>query len=157
MCDERCWLAPKEFFFHCTSCVQIVPLMALRRYNWTAATRSLGDRLYFASQDVTGRPVHSSPRILAPSRSLTQAFSAAPSLRAAQFLMQRLAKLAYLSGRVPVWPTVNCSSQFIGKGFPIADLEGSRFERTSGWIPFWSKRCGTLRRPLLMSPTDVAS
>ena len=53
-----------------------------------------------------------------------------------QLLMQWLAKLAIMSGRVPVWPTVDCSAGYAA-GIP-QDMMKTPLEVPRGWFPYWS-------------------
>lgn len=54
---------------------------------------------------------------------------------ARQTLMQSLAKLAIMSGRVPVWPTVPCSAPFVsGK-----EQHAAPVEVPPGWLAYHSR------------------
>jgi hypothetical protein len=59
-----------------------------------------------------------------------------------QIMMQWLAKLAIISGRVPVWPTVDCSASYaIGRNFSAPQGEPSLrgTEVPDDWLPYWSR------------------
>ena len=55
---------------------------------------------------------------------------------ALQLLLQWLAKLAIMSGRVPVWPTVDCSVGYAA-GIP-QEMMKTPLEVPRGWFPYWS-------------------
>ena len=52
-------------------------------------------------------------------------------------MMQQLAKLAIMSGRVPVWPTVDCSVSY-ADGRNQSFLQSEPPEVPQSWIPYWS-------------------
>lgn len=54
-----------------------------------------------------------------------------------QIAMQSLAKLAIMSGRVPVWPTVDCSVSY-ADGRNQSELQRGPPEVPQSWIPYWS-------------------
>ncbi|GAX79799.1 hypothetical protein CEUSTIGMA_g7239.t1 [Chlamydomonas eustigma] len=98
--------------FHANS-VKAIPLMASWHYNWTAAHAVQGDHVYLASQDTHGKPLETPvPHIIALAPAVQASLAHLPDYAAMQLMMQHLAKLAILSGRVPVWPTVDCSASY---------------------------------------------
>ena len=60
----------------------------------------------------------------------------------AQIMMQWLAKLAIISGRVPVWPTVDCSASY-AIGNDVKAPKGEPSPRGTAipddWLPYWSR------------------
>ena len=72
-------------------------------------------------------------------------------------MMQWLAKLAVMSGRVPVWPSVDCSVNFAA-GRPQSDLQSGPSEVPLNWIPYWShswKKVHCYYMPLMEPGTGI--
>ena len=57
-----------------------------------------------------------------------------------QMWLQALAKLALMSGRVPVWPSVDCTSQVVGgPNRTQSRWPAAPFELPTGWMPFYHR------------------
>ena len=68
-------------------------------------------------------------------------FDCLPSAVPVQMRQQTLAKLALMSGRVPVWPSVDCTSKLVG-GDPSRTQHSwpaAPFELPTGWMPFYHR------------------
>ena len=121
--------------------IKAIPIMAAWHYNWTAAHAVYGEQVYFATQDVDGRPVRPIPRLLVLAPTVPFDMGGLPGmaseyLRRWQLRVLAFARLALMSGRVPVWPTMDCAAGFIGNGFQIK-WPAAPFEVAFGWLPYY--------------------
>ena len=141
------------------SSVKLIPLMASYHYNWTAAHAVSGEQVYFASMGVDGLPVLPVPKVLVLGPAVPVDLDGVPGMAAHylkkwQLQLQALAKLALLSGRVPVWPTVDCSAGWVGnmeqRGWPAAPFELPG----ESWLPYYDRRSRLVycHRLALMEP-----
>ncbi|GAX80964.1 hypothetical protein CEUSTIGMA_g8399.t1, partial [Chlamydomonas eustigma] len=155
--------------FHANS-MKAIPLMAARHYNWTAAHAATGEHVYFCTQNSYGHPLKPDlplPKLLALSPqlqaslkdvyplNLTNGYETmrVNGLQAFQHRLMTLARLAILSDRVPVWPSVDCSAPFIF-GEPQSTLRAPLDDVPWGWLPHWDSKRGLIQcfRMMLMEP-----
>ena len=60
------------------------------------------------------------------------------TLQDLQMRVLRLARLALLSRRVPVWPTINCTAKLISGKYPSQTTwPDAPFEMPIGWLPYF--------------------
>ncbi len=126
--------------------MKAIPLLASGHYNWTAANAIQGGQVYFSSQDDRGRPLQPMappPRVLALAPTLSFPFIDLPNYQAMQAAMRRLATLAAISGRVPVWPTVECSASYamgalrLHTNISKIDIPVAPFQVPDDWLAYY--------------------
>ncbi|GAX84058.1 hypothetical protein CEUSTIGMA_g11482.t1 [Chlamydomonas eustigma] len=122
--------------------VKAIPALAAWHYNWTAAHVANGEHVFMCTQNSFGQPLLQSPppRVLVMSPALHSALiSVSTGLSGFQILLQWFVRIAILSGRMPVWPTLDCSAPFITNKTQNQLREGSDINAMPfGWLPYWS-------------------
>ena len=136
--------------FNLTHCIyQAIPLMSSWHYNWTAAHAVLGEQVYFSTQDFDGFPKNVVPNVLVLGPTIQMQLAELKDLRAFHLKLQQLVKFSVMSGRVPVWPTVDCTARFLGQkdgGVNNKDVSTQRrwpeapFENPVGWLPYFNRQ-----------------
>ena len=128
--------------------IQAIPLMAAWHYNWTAVHAVHGERVYFSTQTFDGIPQHLVPKVLALGpKAQVQLAETLPDIRAFQLKLHQLAKLALMTGRVPVWPTVDCTSMMVASRHNHTQHNWPKapFENPEGWLQYFNRQLKMVR------------